>query len=238
MKTEVISRRYFWSSKAKQISLVSDVDLPHADFLLFHGGGWVRGSPDMLSWLAPPLEKSGVRLILPSYRLLGQDGASVDDAISDTLAATKWFIRRRDRAKRLFVGGASSGGLLALHALKKWPDAFSGVILMNPVTNTGENGFRNRQIGAEGRTDISPLAFARDLPRTRALIIHPGEDVVVPIAQSEDFLQSWNNPDAKLRKWPERGGHGSFGRPNAQLKTQEIICEFILTLETRPVSKF
>lgn len=228
MKTEVIARRYFWSSKVKQVSLVSSVDLPDAELLLFHGGGWVGGSPEMLTWLALLLEKSGVRLVLPSYRLLDRNGTSVDDAISDALTATKWFIRRRNRAKRLFVGGASSGGLLALHALKKWPDAFSGIILMNPVTNTGENGFRNRQIGVEGRTDISPQSFARELPKIPALIIHPGGDDVVPIAQSEGFLQIWGNPKAELRKWPELGKHGSCGRPDAQQKTYKIICEFVL----------
>jgi acetyl esterase/lipase len=230
MKTERIPRPHFWSSKSEQVSLVSSLDKPCADLLLFHGGGWVGGSPQMLAWLAPLVAKYDVRLLLPSYRLLDQDDTSIDDAISDALIATEWFVSRRNRAKKLFIGGASSGGLLALHGVKKRHFDFSGIILMNPVVNTGENGFRNRQVGSKGRPDISPLSFIRELPKLPTLIIHPRDDIVVPIAQSENFLQDWGNPNANIIKWPERGGHGSFGLPKNRKNTHKIISEFIMNL--------
>lgn len=182
----------------------------------------------MLTWLAPLVARFDVRLILPSYRLLDLDGTNIDVAISDALVATKWFVTRPRRARKLFIGGASSGGFLALHGVKEQRFDFSGLILMNPVTNTGKNGFRNRQVGSEGRTDLSPLSFVGELPKLPALIIHPTDDTVVPIAQSEDFLEGWNNPSANLMKWPERGGHGSFGLAKNRENTHKIVEEFIM----------
>lgn len=228
MKTETISPDCDWPVRAGQNSFVASVEHPHTDLVLFHGGGWVGGSPKMLAWLAPMLATHGVRLVLPSYLLLKRANASVDDAISNALTAVKWFVDRPDRAKRLLIGGASAGGLLALHGLKQNPDVFSGIILMNPVTNTGKDGFRNKQIAAGGRTDISPQSFVRELPNIPALIVHPGNDVVVPIAQSEGFLKSWKNSNAQLMRWPECGCHGSFGLPVNKENAHKIICEFIM----------
>lgn len=59
--------------------------------LVFHGGGWVKGSPSMVhsqcNWYADNL---GMLALAPQYRRCGAEGVSLYDAVADAWDALQW----------------------------------------------------------------------------------------------------------------------------------------------------
>jgi acetyl esterase/lipase len=101
---------------------------PSGDVLVFfHGGGWTSGGKEWMYFMAPALNAQGVTFVSAGYRLAPQHLFPVgfDDA-ADVLA---WVIEHAGGyggdARRVFVGGHSSGGHLAalLGVTRRWREA-------------------------------------------------------------------------------------------------------------------
>jgi len=95
--------------------------------VFFHGGGWTSGYKEWMAFMAPALQARGITLVTPGYRLAPGHlfPAGVDDA-ADALA---WVHAHAGEhggdARRIFVGGHSSGGHYAalLAATADWRGA-------------------------------------------------------------------------------------------------------------------
>ncbi|WP_084679046.1 alpha/beta hydrolase [Methylocystis sp. ATCC 49242] len=195
--------------------------------VFFHGGGWVGGSPAMLFPQAKVLASHGITTVLPEYRLKDKHKATVQDAIEDAVAACKWARRELGSADtKVFVGGASAGGLLAFHAAKEV--AADGIILLNPVVRTSVGGFSNRQIPPEGDSSICPTALLDDTWKNiPCLIMHAEDDTVTPIGHAKLFAEAYGA--AATTHWLPSGGHGFFQRPKSFELTNDTMIPFVLS---------
>ncbi len=198
--------------------------------LCFHGGGGVAGDPAMMDQFGTLLsEKAQVCLAVAQYRTLTTDpDASLDNMLEDAAAALAWAKQRFP--KGLWVLGASFGGLLALDCVLKQADGVTGLILLNPVTNTGPDGFANRVVKPEIHSEISPLrryAGSEILNRMPCFIAHGEQDDVVPIGDSRKFAALW---PAKRHRMVELSdaGHGFFNRSPRDLRTANVVSRFML----------
>jgi acetyl esterase/lipase len=94
----------------------------NAPVLVFwHGGGWINGYRDYVSFMAPPVVQRGFVLVAPSYRLAPAHPlpAAFDDSLALLAHLEKHVARYGGAADRLYLSGHSSGGhLAALAALR------------------------------------------------------------------------------------------------------------------------
>ena len=219
----------------KMVNSEQDIRLigaPSADFkiLCFHGGGGVAGSPEMLDRFAHTLAGKGdIRTAAASYRVLNtaQD-ATFEDMLKDGRRALAWA-RSEMPDEGLWVLGASFGALLALDAVLDDSDGVAGLILLNPVTDTGPGGFANRVIDPNQHAQASPLSRYKDNPvlsKLRCLIVHGENDDVVPVHASQAFADLWPAGACRLVKVPN-AEHGFFNRGPRTAQTATQIRNFI-----------
>ncbi|THH35244.1 alpha/beta hydrolase [Aliishimia ponticola] len=106
--------------------------------LYFHGGAYIFGSPRThQAMLARLLLESGGRAILPEYRKAPENPfpAAVEDAVNVWMA----LLERGETPGRIFIGGDSAGGGLALallgELLRKGLPLPAGVFALSPLTD-------------------------------------------------------------------------------------------------------
>ena len=203
----------------------------------FHGDGGVDGSPAMLGPLCQLLGRSGrITTAAVGYRTLNRDGATLDNMLADAVHALDWARTSLAPHARLHVLGASFGGLLALHAVLAKPAHIHTLILLNPVTDTGPDGFSNRVVPATGRPDISPLRVYAGHPilqRLHCLIGHGDADAVVPISASERFAALWPAGRCRLVTY-HNARHGFFHKPPRDQLMAAAILDFLTDLAPPP----
>ena len=206
--------------------------------LCFHGGGGVGGSPDMMDGFAASMLKTmDVRMAVPQYRVLNTcPEATLDDMLTDAADAFQWS---KDNAagEKLWLLGASFGSLLALELALKHPESVAGLILLNPVTNTGEGGFSNRIIDPTKHAALSPLARYKGHPllaKLRCLIVHGTDDDVVPVQASRDFAALWPQGQCELVELPN-ATHGFFNRSPRDAETAKLVKRFVAP--SKPAAK-
>ena len=106
------------------------------EVILFHGGGYVFGSPASHLSLAAALAERGLRVILPTYRLAPEH--LWPGQLTDALAVV-------DAADRPLLAGVSAGGHLALNAALARPKRVRALALLSPNTDrTGRSDTRKR----------------------------------------------------------------------------------------------
>lgn len=87
-------------------------------WLHIHGGAYALGSPATHRWIAARIAlKSGARVILPEYRKAPE--YPYPAAIDDVLRAYQALLAEGVAPSRLFVGGDSAGGGLALALMQR-----------------------------------------------------------------------------------------------------------------------
>ena len=202
-----------------------------ARILAFHGGGGVDGRPEMLVPFCTELarEHPELTIIAAEYRTLNRNRATLKQMLADAGHALNWSRRKAPPESRLFVMGASFGGLLALDAVFAAPDQVSGLILLNPVTDTAKGGFSNRVIPPEGLPDISPMQRWKGWHRMnslRCLTVHGSDDNVVPIDTSKAFCALWPPDRCSFVGYPNVG-HGFFNQPAHSPSVSERIHKFM-----------
>jgi acetyl esterase/lipase len=132
---------------------VLDIYLPHsptgfATLVWFHGGGLTTGSKDKVDRevstpaIARSLARAGVCVVVPNYRLSPK--AKFPTYVEDAAAAVAWthahIAEHGGAAGKLFVGGHSAGGYLALMVgmdasyLEKYGLPLSAVAGLIPVS--------------------------------------------------------------------------------------------------------
>ena len=176
--------------------------------VLFHGGAWVGGHPIGLREMCRFLAGYKVGAFSAQYRMLPRGSVTiVHEAIVDARDAVA-FVARAQRPERLFVVGASSGGLLAIHAACARPELVSGVVLFNPLVNLAANNLASLPRGLVA--DVSPLTMSiGQFPRT--LVLQGGKDEVTPAIFARRFVARLRaiGTEAQIGFFPE-AGHGFY----------------------------
>ena len=203
--------------------------------LCFHGGGGVAGQPNTLDRFAAVLTKTGkIRTVAAQYCVLETyPDALLEDMLADASIALDWAL---DHVQHdgIWVLGASFGGLLALDAVLKNPTNVAGLILLNPVTQTGPDGFSNRVVNGANHAPLSPLDRYKNHPALNTLkcqIIHGVNDDVVPLQASRDFAALWPAGRCQLVEMPN-ATHGFFNRTPRDDETAKLIQDFTQSEQT------
>jgi acetyl esterase len=182
--------------------------------LLIHGGGWVFGSPDMLSAQCRRLAVAGFRALRPAYPL-GDIRAAF--AAMRALAGAE----RRAGHRPLYAAGISAGGAMAvmLAAEGRVDGAYAWAPPTDLVLWASVPGVNLSAAGAASLAVRRQCSPARNLTARRAplLVEHAPADALVPFAQSQQLLGLYGpamtlraRPDAS---WGAFSGHGGDGRP-------------------------
>lgn len=161
------------------------------------------------------LNELGVAIIYPNYRgSIGfgrkfqelDNGRGREGAIKDIGALLDWIATKPDLDKnRVVLNGVSYGGWLALQAGIVYNDRIRGVIegagmtdLVTYLEQTLPSRQENRRAEFGDERDpqtreylksISPVTRARDLKKPM-LILHPGKDTRVPVAQAQEMVSA------------------------------------------------
>ena len=162
--------------------------------VFFHGGGWTSGYKEWMAFMAPALQARGVTLVTPGYRLA--PGQLFPVGFDDAADALAWVHAHAGEhggdARRIFVGGHSSGGHYAalLAATSDWQrrrglpaDVVRGCLPVSGVFRfDAESGLtmRPRFLGPAGEGDRA--AAASPLLRIDAAACAP-------------FLLAWGSRD-------------------------------------------
>jgi arylformamidase len=188
-------REFAYGSDPYQRLIVYPAASPNGDVLVFfHGGGWTSGYKEWMAFMAPALTARGVTVVTPGYRLA--PGHLFPVGFDDAADALAWVHAHAGEhggdARRLFVGGHSSGGhyaaLLAANAGWRRARGLPGNVVRGCLPVSGvyrfdaESGLtmRPRFLGAEGEGDATTAAS----PLLR-----------IDAAACAPFLLSWGSRD-------------------------------------------
>jgi len=192
--------------------------------MLFHGGGWKTGSPEALRRQCEYLASLGLVTVAPEYRIRSKyPDSDARACVEDAAAAIRWL---REHAARfdvdpalIAIGGGSSGGHIALCALLQEPGGGEppprALVLLNPVTDVAELGFRNEAVPVDA-ADINPIAHLRaGLPPT--IVLHGTDDRIVPMENSTRFAERMHalGNTCTLHSYPGRG-HAFFNHGRSE----------------------
>lgn len=235
----------------QNLHVCSPAARPRAAVLLFHGGGWMKGTPGMLVPHAQRLAEAGILVASSAYRLVGSGAASPADCLADAARADRAFreIAAGAGLDRIAIGGGSAGAQLALAlampASGNPPPAYDGLVLLNPAVDVCCSrgplaALSRRLVGLTPETarDASPLHHVRP-GAPRSLVLHGTRDRIVPLRLAREFRQAMGaaGNDCDLVEF-EGAGHGFFlprpeGNP-AFDRTVELILDFLLAPTTDP----
>ena len=164
---------------------------PRAAVVMFHGGGWVAGTPQWTP--AREYAERGVVAIAVEYRLSNRKTVTPLDAVEDTRDAIRWVRKNSEMLgidpRRVAALGNSAGGQLAAFAAVSG-DADSkpnALILWSPAVSLGNDPYFKSLLGARAQaSDLSPDEHVRS-GIAPAIIISGAEDVVTPDAGARRF---------------------------------------------------
>lgn len=185
--------------------------------LMFHGGGWVGGTPKELEAYSHYFNNKGYITILASYRLIGKDHTTPFDAVEDANDAYQYIVKNAEKlginSRKIVVMGGSAGGHLAFWVARKNIDSVRSplaLILLSAVLDTSPQGYGYDKLG-ESYRQLSPLENIHDhLPPT--LIIHDKNDSLVPFHGVNLFYQELlNNYKVPVQLYTDNiNGHGFY----------------------------
>ena len=214
---------------------------PSPALLLFHGGGWRFGSPQQFYPQCQYFAAQGVTCISAEYRLGPNHLPDIAGAIEDAADALAYLHDNAARlaidTQRLFAGGGSSGGQLALalglglHSNESPRPA--GLALYNPVLDLSPCAPANYLAG-EGWEAISPQhQINGGLPPT--LILSGSEDPEVTPKMVSDFCNRAREVGSNCTNIEYAGQyHGFFNDYEGNTyfeKTNSAVLKFIQDME-------
>ncbi len=195
--------------------------------VLFYGGGWSGGEPELFFAHANYLASRGMVALVPEYRTKNSAKTTAFEATADGKSAIRWT---RENAKtlgidpdRIAAAGSSAGGHLAASAaivpgtdepsenlnISSRPNA---LILYNPVIDLSPAGYGNAKVGPKWQS-ISPLQNVRpgDPP---TILFHGTADKTVPYENAVAFEAAMKAAGNRVELVTLRGvGHGFAYRP-------------------------
>jgi acetyl esterase len=139
-----------------------------AAVVLFHGGGFVWGSPDITDGSARDYAEHGIVAFSAEYRLADRKSITPIDQLEDAYDVIRW-VRSHARAygidaSRLIAHGVSAGGYLAAMAAGSPDDAVrpNALVLWSPGVGDGDDEyFTGLLLGRARGTELSPQTTMR-----------------------------------------------------------------------------
>lgn len=147
--------------------------------IFFHGGAWRSGRARDYAFLAEPLVRAGVHVILPDFAWVQDCGGDLEPIVGQARRALAWahanVAALGGDPNRLFLSGHSSGAhLAALLATTQWssrglPDSLikgtllcSGVYELEPVRRSARNRYVSiDDVSAQALSPIRHLVHLR-----------------------------------------------------------------------------
>jgi acetyl esterase len=168
--------------------------------VLFHGGGWVAGSPDWVYETAQRYASYGAVAIAAEYRLCDQTAITPLDSLADARDLIAWLQANSKELginpSLLAVYGVSAGGQLAA-ALATIPDPVRpnaalgpvAMVMISPAVSVVHAGwFQRILMGKATAASLSPDEHINGrIPPT--VIFHGAADTLVPISGVRGFCQ-------------------------------------------------
>lgn len=166
--------------------------------VLFHGGGWVAGSPDWVYDAARRYASYGAVAVAAEYRLCDQKTVTPLEAMADARDVVRWM--RRNAAElgidpnRIAAYGVSAGGQLAASLAIFDEPAKDGIsaapnamVLISPALSVERDGWFQKLLGDRALAQsASPSEHVNKLlPPT--IIFHGAADTLVPIAGARRY---------------------------------------------------
>src|SRR5690606_34708574 len=98
--------------------------------------------------------RAGMIAVAPQYRLVGQQTSTAWDCMDDAWAAYRWLVEHAASVgadpRKIVAAGSSAGGHLAATLATHHPDAhIAAMVLLNPVLDCTEHGYRMPDHGRE-----------------------------------------------------------------------------------------
>jgi acetyl esterase/lipase len=195
--------------------------------VLFHGGGWVWGSPEITYGSARDYVAGGAVAFAAQYRLANRGTVTPVEQVEDARDAIRWVRKNAEKfgidPKRVVAHGVSAGGHLATMAAVSsdstaWPDA---LVLWSPGLGVTSSSYFKGLLGDRAReSDMSPYEQARQgMPPM--IIISGVEDAVTPDAEARRYCERVSQKGGRcdIRSY-ERLGHLLSRKldPKAQLR--------------------
>jgi len=164
---------------------------PRAAVILFHGGGWVVGTPDWTP--ARDIAARGVVAISVEYRLSDRKTVTPLDAVEDARDAIRWVRKNSEMLgidpRRVAAWGISAGGHLAAFAAVSG-DADSkpnALILWSPAVSLSNDTYFKGLLGARAQaSDLSPDEHVRS-DMAPAIVISGSDDPMTPEAGARRY---------------------------------------------------
>jgi acetyl esterase/lipase len=164
---------------------------PRAAVVLFHGGGWVVGTPEWTP--ARDIAARGVVAISVEYRLSDRKTVTPLDAVEDARDAIKWVRKNSEMLgidpRRVAAWGISAGGHLAAFAAVSG-DADSkpnALILWSPAVSLSSDPYFKGLLGARAQaSDLSPDEHVRS-DMAPAIVISGSDDPMTPEAGARRY---------------------------------------------------
>lgn len=221
---------------------------PWPVLVLFHGGGWVTGSPSDTASLANELAARGVVVYNASYRTMNEGGAfpqMVEDVACAIAFAGSTAATYTTTPQTLATGGHSAGAHLSLLAAMA-PDGFVGDCEHGPAAVKGFVGLAGPYDIDRLAALIAPLfgASLEDAPDRWAagnpftyvdasadidyLIIHGTQDELVPVALSEELATALEGAGRRVSlEIIEGETHGGVAEP---VVINDLVVAFLESL--------
>lgn len=161
--------------------------------VLFHGGGWVAGSPQWTYEPAREYAARGAVAVAVQYRLSNRSTVTPLEAVEDARDAIRWV--RKNAAmlgidpNRIVAHGVSAGGHLAAVAAESSDASASpnALVLWSPAVAVVSDPWFRSLVGNPARVrELSPDEHVRErMPPT--VIISGAEDALTPESGARRF---------------------------------------------------
>jgi acetyl esterase/lipase len=151
--------------------------------LWFFGGGYCLGSPASTRGVAARIAAAtGAWALVPAYRLCPEH--LMEANLQDGLTAYRWLLRELGSADRIFVGGLSAGGGLALRLLCALRDAGDplpvAATVVSPWTDLAMTG-PSIEKNAASDAIFSADSFGRMMKTNLASVTDPLDPRISPL---------------------------------------------------------
>jgi acetyl esterase len=169
--------------------------------VLFHGGGWIAGSPEWVYDAARRFASHGAVSVAAEYRLSDQKTVTPVDAMADARDIVLWMRRNAELLgidpDRIAAFGVSAGGQLAAslatfddRAINQPSAVPNAMLLISPAVSLGQDGwFQKILCGRATAADVSPDEHIdRVLPPTAIFI--GGVDTLTPVQGVRRYCDS------------------------------------------------
>jgi acetyl esterase len=186
--------------------------------LLFHGGGWVAGSPEWVYEAAQRYAQYGAVAIAVEYRLCDQKTVTPLDSLADARDVLRWTrtnaVELGIDPDRIAAYGVSAGGQLAAALAtvddSQGPGTLTGpgaLVMISPAVSVTHDGwFQRILLDKAPAADLSPDDhITKRLPPT--LIFHGVSDTLVPISGVRRFCERAKQlgSDCEIVEYPNVG---------------------------------